>query len=93
VEKMLEIMLSVRPHFKEYQFVIAGAPSLPKEFYQKYVDDNVYFVSNRTYDLLRCSKAALVTSGTATLETALLNIPEVVCYRGSKVSYAIAKTG
>lgn len=91
VEKMLEIMLSVRPHFKEYQFVIAGAPSLPKEFYQKYVDDNVHFVSNRTYDLLRCSKAALVTSGTATLETALLNIPEVVCYRGSKVSYAIAK--
>lgn len=91
VEKMLDIMLSVRPHFKEYQFVIAGAPSLPKEFYQKYVDDNVHFVSNRTYDLLRCSKAALVTSGTATLETALLNIPEVVCYRGSKISYAIAK--
>lgn len=91
VEKMLEIMLSVRPHFKDYQFVIAGAPSLPKEFYQKYVDDNVHFVSNRTYDLLRCSKAALVTSGTATLETALLNVPEVVCYRGSKISYAIAK--
>ncbi|MET3035221.1 lipid-A-disaccharide synthase [Chryseobacterium sp. NRRL B-14859] len=91
VEKMLEIMLSVRPHFKNYQFVIAGAPSLPKEFYQKYVDDNVHFVSNRTYDLLRCSKAALVTSGTATLETALLNVPEVVCYRGSQISYAIAK--
>ncbi|REC47011.1 lipid-A-disaccharide synthase [Chryseobacterium pennipullorum] len=91
VEKMLEIMLSVRPHFKQYQFVIAGAPSLPKEFYEKYVDDNVHFVSNRTYDLLRCSKAALVTSGTATLETALLNIPEVVCYRGSTISYAIAK--
>ncbi len=91
VEKMLDIMLSVRPYFKEYQFVIAGAPSLPKEFYQKYVDENVHFVSNRTYDLLRCSKAALVTSGTATLETALLNIPEVVCYRGSKISYAIAK--
>ncbi len=91
VEKMLEMMLSVRPYFKEYQFVIAGAPSLPKEFYQSYVDENVHFVSNKTYDLLRCSKAALVTSGTATLETALLNIPEVVCYRGSKISYAIAK--
>ncbi len=91
VEKMLDIMLSVRRYFKEYQFVIAGAPSLPKEFYQKYTDENVHFVSNRTYDLLRCSKAALVTSGTATLETALLNIPEVVCYRGSKISYAIAK--
>jgi len=91
VEKMLEIMLSVRPYFKECQFVIAGAPSLDKEFYQKYVDENVHFVSNKTYDLLRCSKAALVTSGTATLETALLNVPEVVCYRGSKISYAIAK--
>lgn len=91
VEKMLEIMLSVRPYFKDYQFVIAGAPSLSKEFYGKYVDENVHFVSNKTYDLLRCSKAALVTSGTATLETALLNVPEVVCYRGSKISYAIAK--
>lgn len=91
VTKMLELMLSVRPFFKDYQFVIAGAPSLPKEFYQKYVDDNVHFVSNKTYDLLRCSKAALVTSGTATLETALLNIPEVVCYRSSRISYEIGK--
>lgn len=91
VEKMLAMMLSVRPYFKDYQFVIAGAPSLDKEFYQKYVDENVHFVSNKTYDLLRCSKAALVTSGTATLETALLDIPEVVCYRGSNISYAIAK--
>ncbi|WP_419869741.1 lipid-A-disaccharide synthase [Chryseobacterium sp. CT-SW4] len=91
VEKMLQIMLSVRPYFEQYQFVIAGAPSLPRSFYEKYVDENVHFVSNKTYDLLRCSKAALVTSGTATLETALLDIPEVVCYRGSKISYAIAK--
>jgi lipid-A-disaccharide synthase len=55
------------------------------------VDDQVHFVSNKTYDLLRSSKAALVTSGTATLETALLNVPEVVCYRGSQISYEIAK--
>ena len=91
VAKMLEIMLSVRPFFKDYQFVIAGAPSLPKSFYEKYVDENVHFVSNKTYDLLRSSKAALVTSGTATLETALLNIPEVVCYRSSRISYEIGK--
>lgn len=91
VEKMLEVMLSVRPYFSRYQFVIAGAPSLPESFYRKYVDDDVHFVSNRTYDLLRCSEAALVTSGTATLETALLGVPEVVCYRGSRLSYAIAK--
>ena len=91
VEKMLSLMLSVRDYFKNYQFVIAGAPSLPKEFYQKFVDDDVHFVSNKTYDLLRCSKAALVTSGTATLETALLNIPEIVCYRTSTISYEIGK--
>ena len=91
VKKMLEVMLSVRSYFKDYQFVIAGAPSLPKEFYRDFVDNDVHFVSNKTYDLLRCSKAALVTSGTATLETALLKIPEVVCYRGSTISYEIAK--
>lgn len=91
VKKMLKLMLSVRPYFKNYQFVIAGAPSLPRAFYEKYVDENVHFVSNKTYDLLRISKAALVTSGTATLETALLNIPEVVCYRSSRISYEIGK--
>lgn len=91
VTKMLALMLSVRPQFKDYQFVIAGAPSLPKSFYQNFVDENVKFVSNKTYDLLRCSEAALVTSGTATLETALLNIPEVVCYRSSTISYEIGK--
>ena len=91
VTKMLELMLSVRSYFSDYQFVIAGAPSLEKDFYEQFVDADVHFVSNKTYDLLRCSKAALVTSGTATLETALLNIPEVVCYRGSRISYEIGK--
>lgn len=91
VTKMLEIMLSVRPFFKNFQFVIAGAPSLTEEFYERFVDENVHFVSNKTYDLLRCSQAALVTSGTATLETALLKIPEVVCYRSSRISYEIGK--
>jgi len=91
IRKMLGLMLSVTSYFKDYQFVIAGAPSLPKEFYDEFLTDDVHFVSNKTYDLLRSSKAALVTSGTATLETALLKIPEVVCYRGSWVSYQIAK--
>ena len=91
IEKMLKKMLSVRPHFPNYQFVIAGAPSLNKDFYDKFIDSDVHWVQNKTYDLLRCSQGALVTSGTATLETALLNIPEVVCYRGSKISYEIAK--
>ena len=91
ITKMLETMLSVRSHFPDYQFVIAGAPSLDKNFYEQFVDADVHFVSNKTYDLLRCSKAALVTSGTATLETALLDIPEVVCYKGSRISYEIGK--
>ncbi len=91
VEKMLELMLSVRPYFTDYQFVIAGVPSLPKDFYKKFTDNDVHFVSNKTYDLLQCSEAALVTSGTATLETALLKIPEVVCYKGSRISYEIGK--
>ena len=86
IKKMLGIMLSVVPYFKEYQFVIAGAPSLPKEFYDEFLTDDIHFVSNKTYDLLRSSKAALVTSGTATLETALLKVPEVVCDRGSWIS-------
>ncbi len=91
VTKMLELMLSVRSQFAQYQFVIAGAPSLEKDFYEQFTDADVHFVSNKTYDLLRSSKAALVTSGTATLETALLNIPEVVCYKGSRISYEIGK--
>lgn len=91
IAKMLKIMLTIRKYFADYQFVIAGAPSLAQDFYQQFTDDNVHFVSNKTYDLLRCSEAALVTSGTATLETALLNIPEVVCYRGSRISYEIGK--
>lgn len=91
VEKMLNMMLSVKSKFEDYQFVIAGAPSLPPSFYEQYNTEGVHFVSNKTYDVLRCSEAALVTSGTATLETALLGIPQVVCYRGSAISYAIAK--
>ncbi len=91
VRKMLKIMLSVSPYFSDYQFVIAGAPSLDKAFYKEFVSENTHFVSNQTYPLLQCSHAALVTSGTATLETALLNVPQVVCYKTSNVSYRIAK--
>ena len=92
IEKMLSIMLSVVNDFPEYQFVIAGAPSQEFSFYQRFLtNENVRFISNKTYDLLSHSYAALVTSGTATLETALFNVPEVVCYKGSWISYQIAK--
>lgn len=92
ITKMLEIMISVAKDFKEYQFVIAGAPSQEKSFYETFLSTrNMHFVSNKTYDLLSISDAALVTSGTATLETALFKVPQVVCYKGSRVSYEIAK--
>lgn len=92
IAKMLSIMLSVVDDFKEYQFVIAGAPSQDFAFYQQFLTtQNVKFISNKTYDLLSVAHAALVTSGTATLETALFKVPQVVCYKGSWVSYQIAK--
>lgn len=89
---MLDLMLTVQPHFPDYQFVIAGVKNLPASLYEKYEAlANVSVVYEATYDLLAVSEAALVTSGTATLETALLNIPEVVCYKTSGISYAVAK--
>lgn len=92
ITKMLSVMLSVVEDFADYQFVIAGAPSQEFSFYQNFLkNENVHFISNKTYDLLSISHAALVTSGTATLETALFKVPEVVCYKGSWVSYQIAK--
>jgi len=93
VHKMLSIMLSVVADFIDYQFVIAAAPSLDDSFYFQYINDNsqVKLVSNQTYSLLSHATAALVTSGTATLETALFKVPQVVCYKGSWISYQIAK--
>lgn len=92
ITKMLSGMLSIVKDFPDYQFVIAGAPSQDFAFYEPFLKKkNVHFISNKTYDLLSVSHAALVTSGTATLETALFKVPEVVCYKGSWVSYQIAK--
>jgi lipid-A-disaccharide synthase len=72
--------------------VIAGAPSQDYSFYESFIkSSNVKFIPNKTYDLLSVSTAALVTSGTATLETALFKVPQVVCYKGSAISYHIAK--
>ncbi|RVT73105.1 lipid-A-disaccharide synthase [Flavobacterium sufflavum] len=92
ITKMLSVMLSVVDDFPDYQFVIAGAPSQEFAFYETFITNkNIKFISNKTYDLLKIAHAALVTSGTATLETALFKIPEVVCYKGSSISYQIAK--
>lgn len=92
VQKMLSLMLSIVEDFKDYEFVIAGAPSLDEEFYAPFLENpNVGFVANKTYDLLSIAHAALVTSGTATLETALFKVPQVVCYKANWISYQIAK--
>jgi lipid-A-disaccharide synthase len=93
VAKKLPVMLEASKNFPEYQFVVAKAASLSDAFYASFLQGypEVNSVQNQTYALLSRSTAALVTSGTATLETALLGVPEIVCYKGSPVSYAIAK--
>lgn len=92
VERMLGTMLKVISHFPDYQFVIAGVSSLDDSLYHRMIGDkDVRLVFNQTYELLQNSSAALVTSGTATLETALLAVPEVVCYKANGLSYQIAK--
>ena len=92
ITKMLETMLRMPPLFPQYQFVVAGAPSQDASFYASALQGTgVSIIMNRTYDLLCASSAALVTSGTATLETALFKVPQVVCYKGSSISYQIAK--
>ncbi|MFC4232494.1 lipid-A-disaccharide synthase [Parasediminibacterium paludis] len=96
IAKKLPVMLAVAKHFHQYQFVIAEAPGLEASFYQSFyaaagITNNVTTSNNKTYQLLSKATAALVTSGTATLETALFGVPEVVCYKGSNISYQIGK--
>ena len=89
---ILPDMLSVIPSFADYQFVIAGAPSFTEDFYKDFLGDvEIPIVFNATYDLLNIADVALVTSGTATLETALFKVPQVVLYKGSKISIGIAR--
>jgi lipid-A-disaccharide synthase len=93
IMKKLPVMLEVSRSFPGYQFIVAKAPGVEETFYDELLKaySNVSYVSNQTYNLLMQAKAALVTSGTATLETALFAVPEVVCYRGSYLSYQIGR--
>ena len=94
IERILPVMLQVVDRFPDYQFVVASAPSITKEFYASVSKGSkLRFVYSQTYDLLQQSKAALVASGTATLETALLRIPQVVCYKmsGGSIAYRLGK--
>ena len=91
--KKLPVMLGAVAAFPDYQFVVAQAPGQEDDFYDGILQDYpaVGRVANNTYALLLQAKAACVTSGTATLETALFGVPEVICYKGSAISYQIAK--
>ena len=92
IEKMLPVMCRMVPLFPDHQFVIAGISSHEKDFYSKLMGNtDAKILFGKTYDLLERSHAALVTSGTATLETALFGVPEVVCYKGGSISFQIAK--
>jgi len=98
IKKMLAGMLAVVPDFPNYQFVIAGAPAIPSAYYRNLVDQfglnelsSPVIINNQTYPLLSLSHAALVTSGTATLETALFEVPQVVCYTGNPLSFQLAR--
>lgn len=91
IEKMFSIMLNVVDKYKDYQFVIAGTTNLPKEIYQPAVNKNIKIVYNQTYALMHNAHAGIIKSGTSTLESALFRLPQVVCYKGGAVSFAIAK--
>ncbi|QIX60241.1 lipid-A-disaccharide synthase [Hymenobacter sp. BT18] len=91
IEEMLYEMTAIIPPFLNYQFLVAGVDNLDPNYYAHFERNNVRIIFDQTYDLLSHAKAALVTSGTATLETALFDVPQVVCYRTSAVSYTISK--
>ena len=92
IKKILSVMLDVIDDFNDYQFVIAAAPSINTEFLNRIIDNkNIKIIKNKTYEVLSLSKAAIVTSGTATLETAILKVPQVVCYKSSFLTYFLAK--
>lgn len=92
IENMLSYMLELVPSFPDYRFVVAGIENMPREYYRLALDHpQASVVFDKTYSLLTHAEVALVTSGTATLETALFEVPQVVCYKTSWVSYQIAK--
>jgi len=92
IRHILPVMSEVAKYFPDYQFVVAGVSEIKRDYYEKFIStDWVKIMYDKTYDLLKMSRAALVTSGTATLETALFEVPQVVCYKGNRFSYWMAK--
>jgi lipid-A-disaccharide synthase len=91
IELVLPAMIKMTTYFPHYQFVLAGVKNIPDEFYNKIIGDApVKLIKEKTYEILHASKGALVTSGTATLEAALMGTPEVCCYKGDFFSMIIA---
>ncbi|MEE0983335.1 MAG: lipid-A-disaccharide synthase, partial [Bacteroidales bacterium] len=92
IKKMLPLQLSLVEKFPEFDFVVAGVSTHSSEFYNQYMEEsNAKLIYNNTYSILNSSHAAIVTSGTATLETALFNVPEVVCYKANPLSFILGK--
>ncbi|MBN9293538.1 MAG: lipid-A-disaccharide synthase [Flavobacteriia bacterium] len=92
ISKKLPVMLEAAKNFPDYQVVIAGAPAIDASYYNSFISENCSIVFGETYSLLDNASLGIVTSGTATLETALFRVPEVVCYIGNPLSYRIAKS-
>ena len=92
LKRMEKIFLTVVKKFPAYQFVVAGAPNQNTRAYKNYIDQHIPVLFDATYPLLKTAKAALVTSGTATLETAIIETPMIVCYKASLGTYWIAKS-
>ncbi|MFM2201490.1 MAG: hypothetical protein RL040_690 [Bacteroidota bacterium] len=92
IRAMLPLMARMKAHYPQYTFVIAGAPGQTPSFYREVLaDDSIPVLFGATSEMLRYAKAGLITSGTATLEAGISGLPQVVCYKGSAISYAIAK--
>jgi lipid-A-disaccharide synthase len=92
IKLKLPIMLEAAKRFTGMEIVVAGAPNIPEEYYRKLAKDiSIKVISNRTYDILNQAHLGMVTSGTATLETALFKVPQVVCYKGNPISVMIAR--
>jgi lipid-A-disaccharide synthase len=92
ISLLLPEMVAVAERFPDYQFIIAGAPNFKEDYYKQFfTDKNIPVVFNATYDILNNARAAIVASGTAILETALFNVPQVLVYKGHPISIAIAR--
>lgn len=91
LDKILPEMLQAAKNFSDYQVVVAGASNLPTSYYDKFSINNATLLFSKTYDILANADMAMVTSGTATLETALFKVPQVVCYKANAISVFIAR--